>query len=142
MRATFTAHQAVEWRAVRSPGPGGQNVNKVARPVSCVCISPRPACRRRLRARLEKLTGRRVNSEGALLIEVNRFHSQERNRADAWARFEALLTRALVNPKRRDATRVSGGERRKRVDDKIKRGGYQTHAANHRRRRAIIIFIS
>ncbi len=75
-----------------------------------------------VRARLEKLAGRRVSTEGALLIEANRFRSQERNRADAWERFEALLTKALVKPKPRIATRVSNGQRRQRVDDKTKRG--------------------
>ncbi|MFN2329476.1 MAG: alternative ribosome rescue aminoacyl-tRNA hydrolase ArfB [Chromatocurvus sp.] len=113
---------AVEWRAVRSPGPGGQNVNKVATAIQLRVYLPKTGLPQAVRARLEKLAGRRVNSEGALLIEANRFRSQERNRADAWERFEALLTRALVKPKRRIATRVPGGERRQRVDDKTKRG--------------------
>lgn len=113
---------ALEWRAIRSPGPGGQNVNKVATAIQLRVYLAKAGLPPAVRARLEKLAGRRVSSEGALLIEANRFRSQERNRADAWARFEALLTRALIKPKRRIATRVPSGERRQRVDDKTKRG--------------------
>ena len=113
---------ALEWRAIRSPGPGGQNVNKVATAIQLRVYLAKTGLPPAVRARLEKLAGRRVSTEGALLIEANRFRSQERNRADAWERFEALLTKALVKPKKRIATRVPSGERRQRVDDKTKRG--------------------
>ncbi len=113
---------ALEWRAIRSPGPGGQNVNKVATAIQLRVYLDKAELMPAVRARLEKLAGRRVSTEGALLIEANRFRSQERNRADAWERFEALLTKALVKPKPRIATRVSIGQRRQRVDDKTKRG--------------------
>ena len=113
---------ALEWRAIRSPGPGGQNVNKVATAIQLRVYLAKTGLPPAVRARLEKLAGRRVSTEGALLIEANRFRSQERNRADAWERFEALLARALIKPKKRIATRVPSGERRQRVDDKTKRG--------------------
>ncbi len=113
---------ALEWRAIRSPGPGGQNVNKVATAIQLRVHLAKAGLPPAVRARLVKLAGRRVSAEGALLIEANRFRSQERNRADAWERFEALLARALVKPKRRIPTRVPGGERKQRMEDKRKRG--------------------
>ncbi len=113
---------ALEWRAIRSPGPGGQNVNKVATAIQLRIYLDKIDLHPAVRARLDKLAGRRLSSEGALLIEANRFRSQERNRADAWARFVAMLTQALIKPKARIATRVSNGQRRQRMDEKQKRG--------------------
>lgn len=114
---------ALEWRAIRSPGPGGQNVNKVATAIQLRVYLAKTGLPPAVRARLEKLAGRRVSTEGALLIEANRFRSQERNRADAWARFEELLTKAMIKPKRRVATRVPHGQKQQRMDQKSKRGG-------------------
>lgn len=113
---------ALEWRAIRSPGPGGQNVNKVATAIQLRVYLAKAGLSTAVRLRLERLAGRRVSSEGVLLIEASRFRSQERNRADAWERFQALLTKALVKPKRRIETRVPQGERKRRLDDKQKRG--------------------
>lgn len=113
---------ALEWRAVRSPGPGGQNVNKVATAIQLRVHLGKTGLAPVVRSRLERLAGRRVTGEGVLLIEANRFRSQERNRADAWARFEALLAKALVRPKRRLATRIPAGERQQRMDEKRRRG--------------------
>lgn len=113
---------ALEWRAIRSPGPGGQNVNKVATAIQLRVHLGRAGLAPAVRSRLEKLAGRRVTGKGVLLIEANRFRSQERNRADARERFEALLARALIRPKRRIATRVPAGERQQRMDEKRRRG--------------------
>lgn len=122
---------ALEWRAIRSPGPGGQNVNKVATAIQLKVYLAKAGLSPAVRLRLEKLAGRRVTAAGVLLIEANRFRSQERNRADAWERFESLLAKALVKPKRRIATRVPAGERRQRVEDKRKQ------SANKRLRKPV-----
>lgn len=113
---------ALEWRAIRSPGPGGQNVNKVATAIQLKVHLAKAGLSPAVRQRLEKLAGRRVTTAGVLVIEANRFRSQERNRADAWERFEALLAKALVRPKRRIATKVPAGERRQRIEDKRRQG--------------------
>ncbi|MDX5409397.1 MAG: aminoacyl-tRNA hydrolase [Thauera sp.] len=113
---------ALEWRAIRSPGPGGQNVNKVATAIQLKVHLAKAGLSPAVRQRLEKLAGRRVTAAGVLVIEANRFRSQERNRADAWERFEALLAKALIRPKRRIATKVPAGERRQRIEDKRRQG--------------------
>ncbi len=114
---------ALEWRAIRSPGPGGQNVNKVATAIQLKVYLAKAGLLPSVHARLLRLAGRRVSGEGVLMIEANRFRSQERNRADAWERFEELLTKALIKPKRRVATRVPYGQKQQRMDQKTKRGG-------------------
>lgn len=113
---------ALEWRAIRSPGPGGQNVNKVATAIQLRVHLGKAGLAPAVRSRLEALAGRRMTGDGVLVIEANRFRSQERNRADAWGRFEALLAKALVRPKRRIGTRVPAGERRQRMEEKRRRG--------------------
>lgn len=113
---------ALEWRAIRSPGPGGQNVNKVATAMQLRVYLAKAGLVPTVLARLTRLAGRRVSGEGVLLIEANRFRSQERNRADAWERFEELLAKALIKPKRRVATRVPHGQKQQRMDEKRKRG--------------------
>jgi ribosome-associated protein len=104
---------------VRSPGPGGQNVNKVA-----------TACELRFRVgatslldeagkqRLRALAGRRLTREDEVVIEAHRQRTQEGNRRDAIARLEELVARARHVPKPRKKTRPSRAARARRVEGK------------------------
>ena len=104
---------------VRSPGPGGQNVNKVA-----------TACELRFRvgatslldesgkARLRTLAGRRLTRHDEVVIEAHRHRSQEDNRRDAIARLEELVARARHVPKVRKKTRPGRAARARRLDSK------------------------
>lgn len=108
---------------IRAPGPGGQNVNKVASAVQLKFdVANCPALPEPVRARLAQLCGRRLSGEGVLIIEAHRFRTQSRNRDDAREKLFDLIRQACVVPKARKATRPSATARRKRVEDKRARG--------------------
>ncbi len=107
---------------VRSSGPGGQNVNKVA---TTAQLRFHAAHSRSLpddvRARLVSRVGSRLTREGVLIITARRFRTQERNRADAIERLVEMIRTAATPPKHRRMTRVSRAAKANRVDAKRRR---------------------
>ncbi|TPW28422.1 alternative ribosome rescue aminoacyl-tRNA hydrolase ArfB [Pararhizobium mangrovi] len=109
---------------VQASGPGGQNVNKVASAVQLrMDVARSPSLPSRVKANTLRLAGRRATKDGAVVIEANRFRTQERNRQDARDRLAALIAEAAAPPpKPRRATRPSRGAVERRLKTKKARG--------------------
>ncbi len=113
------AEDEIEEEFVRSPGPGGQNVNKVSSAVQLrFDVAHSPSLPEGVRQRLLVLAGRRLTADGVLLITARRYRDQVRNRQDARDRLIALVRQAAEPPKVRRPTRPSQASRERRREEK------------------------
>jgi ribosome-associated protein len=106
---------------VRSAGPGGQNVNKVATAVQLRFSIAESSLPDDVKSRLVLLGGKRVTQDGVLIIEAKSFRTQEQNRDAAVRRFTELVRRATEIPKPRTRTRPTLASKQRRLEGKRKR---------------------
>ena len=116
--------EELEWKFIRSSGPGGQNVNKVASAVQLRFLLPQntslPAA---VRSRLQRLAGQRLVDDGSILLSARTERSQEQNRRAALERLADLVRAALIAHKIRKKTRPTRASKERRIDTKKRRAG-------------------
>jgi ribosome-associated protein len=118
----------LDFSFVRSSGPGGQNVNKVATAAQLrFDVENSPSLPAGIKPRLKRLAGSRMTTEGVLVIFADTHRSQNRNREEAVDRLVQLIRAAATPPKPRRPTRPTLASKKRRLDAKSRRSEIKSH---------------
>ncbi len=111
--------EELEWKFIRSSGPGGQNVNKVSSAVQLRFLLPvNSSLPVAARNRLRGLAGQKLIDDGSIMLSARSERSQEQNRRAALERLAQLIRAALIEPKIRKKTRPTRASKERRIESK------------------------
>lgn len=108
-------------KAIRSSGPGGQHVNKVATGIQLKFDIEESSLNDEVKERLMLLKDARITRDGIIIIKSTKSRSQEKNKTEAIARLQSLIQKALIEPKKRKKTKPSKVAKEKRLQLKAKK---------------------
>jgi ribosome-associated protein len=114
--------EEVELVPIRAQGAGGQNVNKVSNAIHLRFDVRASSLPEAVKERLLRLPDQRISAEGVVVIKAQQHRSLEKNRDEALARLQALVTRAAAVPRPRRPTKPTKAAQRRRVESKVRRG--------------------
>jgi ribosome-associated protein len=114
--------EEVEISAVRAQGAGGQNVNKVSSAIHLRFDVAASSLPEEVKQRLLALRDQRISRDGVVVLKAQKFRTQEKNRSEAMRRLQELIDSVAKPPKERRATKPTAGSRRRRLDEKARRG--------------------
>jgi ribosome-associated protein len=124
--------EELEWKFIRSSGPGGQNVNKVASAAQLRFLLPQntslPVAARN---RLRRIAGQKLIDDGSILFKSVSERTQEGNRRAALERLETMIRAALIEPKIRKKTRPTKASKERRIESKKRRGATKQGRGAH-----------
>lgn len=116
------SNRDLEMTAIRSSGPGGQNVNKVSSAIQMRFDIPNSSLPDIYKERLLHFLDRRITREGVLIIKAQQYRTQTANRREAFQQLYAFIERAVVVRKKRRFTKRTKTSETKRLEEKVRHG--------------------